>query len=415
MRGLRFLVLGVALLTANGLRAAECPGNPDAIGTSRTIVVDPAEHPRLGGMQYHESLPLQDHEVVLTFDDGPLPPHTNRILDILASECVKATYFMVGKMARNYPDLVRRIYEAGHTIGTHSYDHPLSFHKMPLMRAEQEIEDGIESVNWALGGTKTAPFFRIPGLLRAVPVERYLASRDLQVWSADFPADDWARISSNQVYERALKRLEANHKGILLLHDIHARTVDALPRLLKELKRRGYHIVHVVPATAERPKTETAAADWVLHNHKVWPGTPVEAEGEPEQPAPTAASVEASDPSATQPPVQASGRRHRLAHGHIPLPPIPAGRRHSGLSAPFQPATPMMLQAPTLDELGFEPAPAPLAAEPKTSFDLVPETKALGIDVRRAFARDPASDEQPTGSLAPAPPSGTGPTSNATR
>ena len=82
---------------------AECPGNPDALGTSRTIVVDPVEHPRLGSMQYRESLPLEDHEVVLTFDDGPLPPRTNHILDILAHECVKATFFLVGQMATTYP------------------------------------------------------------------------------------------------------------------------------------------------------------------------------------------------------------------------------------------------------------------------------------------------------------------------
>src|SRR5215813_4307561 len=103
--------------------AAECPGNPDALGTSRTIVVDPAEHPRLGSMQYRESLPLEDHEVVLTFDDGPLPPRSTRVLEILASECVKATYFLVGRMARSFPDMVRRIKAEGHTIGTHSESH----------------------------------------------------------------------------------------------------------------------------------------------------------------------------------------------------------------------------------------------------------------------------------------------------
>ncbi|MEO6782159.1 MAG: polysaccharide deacetylase family protein, partial [Bradyrhizobium sp.] len=69
--------------------AADCPGHPDAIGTSRTLVVDPREHPRIGTMQYPETLPLRDHEVVLSFDDGPLPRNSNQILDILASQCVK--------------------------------------------------------------------------------------------------------------------------------------------------------------------------------------------------------------------------------------------------------------------------------------------------------------------------------------
>ena len=64
--------------------ADDCPGHPDAIGTSRTLVVDPREHPRIGAMQYPETLPLADHEVVLTFDDGPVPRYSNQILQILA-------------------------------------------------------------------------------------------------------------------------------------------------------------------------------------------------------------------------------------------------------------------------------------------------------------------------------------------
>jgi len=117
MRRLKPAILGLILCgaTAAAAQAAECPGNPNALGTSRTIVVDPVEHPKLGTMQYRETLPLEDHEVVLTFDDGPLPPRSTRVLEILASECVKATYFMVGRMARAYPDMVRRIHEAGHT------------------------------------------------------------------------------------------------------------------------------------------------------------------------------------------------------------------------------------------------------------------------------------------------------------
>src|SRR6187200_2565224 len=85
--------------------ATDCGGRPGALGVSRTIVVDPAEHGRIGTMNYAETLPLVDKEVVLTFDDGPLPPYTNRILDVLAEHCVKANYFLVGRMARGYPDL----------------------------------------------------------------------------------------------------------------------------------------------------------------------------------------------------------------------------------------------------------------------------------------------------------------------
>jgi peptidoglycan/xylan/chitin deacetylase (PgdA/CDA1 family) len=258
----------LACLTAGAASAADCPGHPNALGTSRTLVVDPREHLRIGTMQYPETLPLADHEVVLTFDDGPLPRNSNRVLEILASQCVKAVFFTLGQMAQSSPEGVRKLREAGHTIGTHSQTHPLSMNHMPLERAKQEIDGGIASVRAALGDDTDAvpaPFFRIPGLLRADNVEEYLASQGIQVWSADFPADDWHRISSSRVYELAIRRLEAKGKGILLLHDIQARTVAALPKILETLKARGYHIVQVVPATVERPATPTEPEQWLLH------------------------------------------------------------------------------------------------------------------------------------------------------
>ncbi len=271
----------VALGAVPALASGEsCPGHPDAIGTSRTIVVDPTEHPHVGTMQYAETLPLRDHEVVLTFDDGPLPRYSNQVLDILAAQCVKATFFTIGKMAQAFPDGVKRLRAEGHTIGTHSEDHPLSFERMPLDKVAKEVDDGIASVKAALGddGKDVARFFRIPGLLRSPQVDELLAARGLMTWSADFVADDWRNISSARVAALALSRLEAKGKGILLLHDIHARTVAALPTILRQLKARGFHIVHVVPASAEQAKTPTAAADWRLHGEAqiaaTWPTAP---------------------------------------------------------------------------------------------------------------------------------------------
>ncbi|CAN5178660.1 hypothetical protein BH10PSE10_BH10PSE10_05610 [soil metagenome] len=265
----RLIALGIVVAAAFGAsvaRAADCPGNPDALGTSRTIAVDPKEHPRIGTMQYGETLPLEDHEVVLTFDDGPLPAHTNAVLDILAAQCVKATFFMVGRMAKEFPQDVRRVHDAGHTIGTHSENHPTFFGKLPPERMAAEIDDGITHVAGALGDpSQLAPFFRIPGLRRGDLLEAELGKRGLMTWSADFPADDWRHISSSQVVHFALSRLEAKGKGVLLLHDIQARTQAALPVILRELKARGYRIVHVVPATPNLPKTATETSQWIPH------------------------------------------------------------------------------------------------------------------------------------------------------
>jgi peptidoglycan/xylan/chitin deacetylase (PgdA/CDA1 family) len=245
-----------------------CPGNPNALGTSRVLAIDPADFKHLGHMQYPDSLPLQDKEVVITFDDGPLPPYSNQILDILASECVKVTYFLVGEMARAYPAVVRREYEAGHTLGTHSEHHPMRFGELPLERMRSEIDVGISDVSVALGDTKyLAPFFRIPGLDRSNTLEDELAARHLIVFSSDTVADDWHHgITPDQIKSLALSRLMKLGKGILLLHDIHPKTVAALPGILKGLKDNGFRIVQVVPsasyqiAMANKPKTPMLAS-----------------------------------------------------------------------------------------------------------------------------------------------------------
>jgi peptidoglycan-N-acetylglucosamine deacetylase len=259
-------VFSVAVVGLPAAQAADCPGHPDAIGTSRTIVVDPRAHPRLGTMQYSETLPLRDHEVVLTFDDGPLPKNSNQVLQILADQCVKAIFFTIGEQAIANPEGVRKLAAAGHTIATHSQTHPLNFPKMSLEQATKQIEDGFASTAKALEDPSViAPFFRFPGLNRSDVAEAYLASKGIQVWSTDFLADDWHHISSAKVYDLAIKRLEAKGKGILLLHDIQARTVGALPNILHDLKARGYRIVQVVPATADRPATPTDADEWQLY------------------------------------------------------------------------------------------------------------------------------------------------------
>ncbi|HEY0224266.1 MAG TPA: polysaccharide deacetylase family protein [Pseudolabrys sp.] len=253
--------------------AGSCPGNPNAIGTSRTITVDPATLPQIGSMQYRTTLPLNDHEVVITFDDGPLPPYTYNILDTLAAECVKVTYFLVGRQANAYPEAVRRIYNAGHSVGTHSQNHPLTFNQMALPRIDSEVGTGIASVQTALGDPRAiAPFFRIPGLLHTSQVENYLAAHSLAVWSADEVADDWHRgIGPQQIVRKAISRIEAkNHRGVLLLHDIHPATAMALPILLRELKAKGYRIVQAVPA-GERPKSVPENVDPAMANASGWP------------------------------------------------------------------------------------------------------------------------------------------------
>jgi len=212
------------------------------------MIVDPIEYPEIGTLQYSGTLPLRENEIVLTFDDGPHPKFTCRVLDALAFEGVKATFFLVGEMALKYPSVVRRIYVDGHTVASHTQNHYLPFTSLSETKAKQEIEMGISSIGAALGGVDyVAPFFRFPGLGKSLVMEDYLKTRCLSIWSADFGADDWKKISAADVIDRAERRVMQKRKGILLLHDIHFRTVMALPALLRNLKQSGYRMIHTLP------------------------------------------------------------------------------------------------------------------------------------------------------------------------
>ena len=112
-----------ALTAAVPARAQECPGNPDVLGTSRVLVLEPGTLTRVGLMQYPQTLPLADKEVVLTFDDGPWPDNTPMVLKALQDNCAKATFFEIGEHSTWRPDLTKELVDAGMTVGTHTWSH----------------------------------------------------------------------------------------------------------------------------------------------------------------------------------------------------------------------------------------------------------------------------------------------------
>ena len=230
--------------------AADCP-RAGTLGTSRVLKVDAANFPRVGLKSFPQTLPLGDHEVVLTFDDGPLPPTTPKILTALARECVRATFFIIGKTASEHPDLVRRIAAEGHTIGHHTWSHR-SLMRIKPAEAEDEINRGIAADELALHGvattTPTTPFFRFPGFESTPATLDLLQSRHIVVFGADLWASDWNPMSPQQEFKLLTARLKAAGKGIILLHDSKARTAAMLPAFLRYLRDNGYHVVHVVPS-----------------------------------------------------------------------------------------------------------------------------------------------------------------------
>jgi peptidoglycan/xylan/chitin deacetylase (PgdA/CDA1 family) len=228
--------------------AAECPGNPDALGTERVLAVDSAVTPRVGRKSFPTTLPLGPKEVVLTFDDGPNPGTTERVLEALKRECVRATFFLIGKHAESHPGLVKRTFAEGHTIGNHTYSHPWLSQIMP-QRAQAEIDRGFAAIQTALGPShKMAPFFRFPGFTATEALLDNLEKRQIPVFGADLWASDWNPMTPAETMNLTLRRLMATDGGILLFHDTQPHTAAMLPEFLRELKRRGFRIVHIVPA-----------------------------------------------------------------------------------------------------------------------------------------------------------------------
>ena len=223
-----FLIFACVAVAA--ARAEECHGNPNALGTSRVISVDPLKLRRIGTMDYKEALPLCDHEVVLTFDDGPSATYTTQVLDALGAECVKATFFIVGSEAQETPSLVKRIHAEGHTIGTHTQNHPWMT-RLSREAAKKEIADGIASAAAAAGEPKAvAPFFRFPYFAHNKATDETVLAQGLMIWGVDFTADDWLRVGPQHVLSVTLARLQQRRKGLIGFHDTEKRT--ALARLL---------------------------------------------------------------------------------------------------------------------------------------------------------------------------------------
>jgi peptidoglycan/xylan/chitin deacetylase (PgdA/CDA1 family) len=241
--------------------AAECPGNPDALGTARVLTVDPVTTPAVGRKHFPATLQLQLKEIVLTFDDGPWPGTTDAVLAALRHECVKASFFMLGRNAAAHPALAKKVLTDGHTVAYHTYSHPL-LNRMSVERAEADIDRGFAAIDQAVYGsgdstpnktskitpetTPKTPFFRFPGFASSPALLELLAKRHITVFGADLWASDWNRMRPDRERRLVLERLAKTHGGILLLHDTQAQTAKMLPDLLRDLKRQGYRIVHVV-------------------------------------------------------------------------------------------------------------------------------------------------------------------------
>lgn len=218
--------------------------NPNAIGIGRTVEIDTTGGPGFGFEHFKQLDFLRDKEVVLTFDDGPWPVNTPSVLKTLAEECTTGIFFIIGKHATYYPEILKQVAAAGHTVGTHTWSHAaLVNKKLSEQQRKDEIEKGFAAVKWALGGTAPAPFFRFPALQHPPEMVTYLGERNIAMFSCDLDSFDFKAKNAQQIIDTVMRKLDKLGKGIILMHDFHKHTAEALPELLKKLKAGGYKVV----------------------------------------------------------------------------------------------------------------------------------------------------------------------------
>jgi peptidoglycan/xylan/chitin deacetylase (PgdA/CDA1 family) len=222
--------------------------NPNAMGVSRVVEIDTTGGPGFGSQHFKTFDFLRDHEVALTFDDGPWPT-TPTVLKALADQCLRATFFPIGKHATYHPDILKQVIAAGHTVGSHTWSHAdlqAVMKKSGQDAAIEEIEKGASAVRM-MAGAQMAPFFRFPDLRHPPEMLTYLGGRNVASFSTDIDSFDFKIKKPEELIKSIIGKLNKNGKGIILMHDFQKVTSIALPQILGELQKNGFKVVHMVP------------------------------------------------------------------------------------------------------------------------------------------------------------------------
>jgi len=174
--------------------------------------------------------------VALTFDDGPHPEHTLRLLDILERENVRATFFVIGSCAQRCPEVVQQAFKAGHEIGNHSWSHPVLTRLSAAAVADElaKTDALLVDINGDLPNTIRPPYGAMNDAVRGVGLPR-----PMMLWNVD--TNDWRSRDTASVQREAMSR----SGGIVLMHDIYSTTVAAVPEIIREYKARGFRFVTI--------------------------------------------------------------------------------------------------------------------------------------------------------------------------
>jgi len=210
--------------------------------------------------------PGEFKEIALTFDDGPDPKATPKILDMLNKEGIKATFFVVGKMVEKYPGLLERIWKEGHDVGNHTYSHP-DLTKLSKEDILEELDKTRLLVKKITG--KETYLFRPPGgrYDNKVIVTTTLSGYKMILWT-DYPGD-YGCPSSKLIYQRTVSGAE--DEGIILLHNGLDATLEALPKIISELKKKKYGFITISELMEEIREKETVYFEKFEREQKVNP------------------------------------------------------------------------------------------------------------------------------------------------
>ena len=244
--------LGSAKTTAplpDGVAQKSVPGSGIAVpaaATSGELSGPAAQKDNRENVSVISSGTVHDKWIALTFDDGPYPPYTDRLLDVLKAKGIHATFFLVAEQAQQYPELVRRMTAEGHTVGLHAFRHR-DFLKLTEEEKRKDLEQGKNLLRDITG--KNPVYWRPPHGFRDFSVMETAAAQNLTVVNWSVIPRDWTGIDSQEIYRRVMDKAEDG--AIVLLHDgdspgykaSRQATVDAVAPLIDSLREKGYHLV----------------------------------------------------------------------------------------------------------------------------------------------------------------------------
>lgn len=253
----------------------------------------------------YKSFDVDGSYIALTFDDGPSPETTPRLLEMLRQRNIKVTFFVLGNMVAKHPEVLKMIADEGHEIGSHSWSHP-QLTRISAAALDKELGNTTEAIFQVTG--KRPIFLRPPygtmkPTLRTTIEEKY--GLTIVNWSVD--PNDWKNRNSQAVHDAIMAQVKPG--AIVLSHDIYATTVDAMPRILDELIAKGYKFATLSQMVAmDKPlKVALATPGAAKPQQKPKPANAAKPDGSKPAAAPKPAAASAPKPPAATQPARSAG------------------------------------------------------------------------------------------------------------